>query len=102
MSDCSFEDFHRLVDQQFQLELPGGGSAPLVLTDCRATGPGGSTSSFALTFKAGPDAPIEQSSYLVSADGFGPEPIFLVPVGQRSGDTDFPLEYEAIFNRVPG
>ena len=60
-------------------------------------GPG----AFSLIFKAGPAAPAEQATYAVSAEGLGPEAIFLVPVARRPGDDRFPLEYQAIFNAVP-
>lgn len=93
-SGVGYADFAERVGDDFVLHLPDGDRAPLVLTECTADRPG----SFALLFKAGPPAPAEQSLYELSADGFGPELIFLVPVRQRPNDSDFPLEYQAIFN----
>jgi hypothetical protein len=89
-----YADFADRIGADFALRLPDGDHAPLVLTDCTAAGPG----TFSLTFKAGPGAPIYQASYQLSADGFGPELIFLVPVAHRPDDPEFPLEYQAIFN----
>ena len=85
------------VGDEFALHLPAGDRAPMVLAECTVVGPG----SFSLIFKAGPSAPAEQATYAVSADGFGPEAIFLVPVARRPGDDRFPLEYQAIFNAAP-
>ena len=89
--------FASRVGERFAIELPHGGRAPLVLTECTEVRSG----AFALIFKAGPEAPAEQATYAVSADGFGPEAIFLVPVARRPGDEQFPLEYQAIFNAMP-
>ena len=89
--------FTERVGDEFALELPAGGRAPMVLTECTVVGPG----AFSLIFKAGPDAPNAQGTYAVSADGFGPEAIFLVPVARRPGDDNFPLEFQAIFQAVP-
>jgi hypothetical protein len=93
-SGLGYADFAERVGAEFVLHLPDGDRAPLVLSECTADRPG----SFSLMFKAGPQAPAEQSLYELSADGFGPELIFLVPVRQRPNDSDFPLEYQAIFN----
>lgn len=90
-------DFAERVGTGFELGLPDGGRARLVLTECRADGPG----TFSLIFKAGPNAPTGQGTYELSADGFGPQPVFLVPVARRPNDPDFPLEYQAIFNSPP-
>ena len=89
-----YDDFADRVGTNFALHLPDGEHAPLVLTECAAGGPG----AFSLTFKAGPRAPMDQAIYQLSADGFGPEPVFLVPVAQRPGDSKFPFEYQAVFN----
>lgn len=93
-----FADFADRVGTDFALRLPDGGQADLVLTECAAAGPAGS---FSLMFKASPRAPMEQASYQLSAEGFGPLPVFLVPVAQRPGDPAFPLEYQAIFTSAP-
>lgn len=93
-SGHGYAEFAERVGTDFALLLPGGDRAPLVLAGCTATGPG----SFSLIFKAGPGAPAEQGLYELSSDGFAPEAIFLVPVGRRPSDTQFPLEYQAIFN----
>jgi hypothetical protein len=96
-SGLSYGDFAGLVGTDFALHLPDGGHAPLVLTECTASTP----DSFSLIFKAGTQAPAEQGLYQLSADGFGPDLIFLVPIGRRPNDSDFPLEYQAIFNSTP-
>lgn len=92
-----YGDFAARLGTDFVLQLPGGDRAPMVLTECTATGP----RSFSLIFKAGNRAPVEQAIYQLSAPGFGPEPIFLEPIAQRPNDSEFPLEYQAIFNSVP-
>lgn len=96
-SGLGYPDFAERLGTEFSLRLPNGDQAPLVLTECTASGPG----FFSLIFKAGPQAPIEQAIYELSADNFGPELIFLVPVRQRPHDSDFPFEYQAIFNSAP-
>ena len=96
-SGVGYADFAERVGTDFALHLPDGAQARLVLTECTASGP----HHFSLIFKAGPQAPIEQALYQLSADGFGPEVVFLVPVRQRPNDSDFPLEYQAIFNSMP-
>jgi hypothetical protein len=96
MNMPGYADFASRVDSDFVMQLPGGEQARLVLTDCT-----GEARAFSLIFKAGPRAPREQGSYQLSADGFGPEVVFLVPVAVRPHDSDFPLEYQAIFNYTP-
>ena len=80
-----------------------GDQAALVLVEC--TVPADCTAraprSFSLIFKADARAPVEQATYPISADGLGPQPVFLVPVAQRPDDAQFPLEYQAIFNHAP-
>ena len=93
-SGPGYADYADRLNTEFSMQLPDGGQAPLVLIECTAMSP----TSFALTFKAAPSAPIEQGSYSITADGFGPELIFLVPLQLRPSDSDFPLEYHAIFN----
>src|SRR3954453_16677178 len=96
-STPSYQDYADRLDTEFSMQLPDGSQAPLGLIECSATSP----TSFALTFKAGPRAPIEQASYSITADGFGPELVFLVPLRLRPNDSDYPLEYHAIFNFQP-
>lgn len=96
-SGAGYTEFAARVGTEFALGLPDGNRAMLVLTECRASGSG----SFSVTFKAGRQAPAEQAIFEVSADGFAPQPIFLVPIGRRPNDPEFPLEYQAIFNPVP-
>jgi len=93
----SYQDYADRLDTEFSMQLPDGSQVPLVLIECTASSP----TSFALTFKAGPQAPIEQASYSITADEFGPELVFLVPLRQRPNDSDYPLEYHAIFNFTP-
>jgi len=99
-SGLGYADFAELIGAEFALRLPDGGQAPLVLTECTAGAPG----MFSLIFKAGPQAPMTQAIYELSADNFGPDLVFLVPVRERPHDSDFPFEYQAIFNssQVPG
>lgn len=101
MSDALFNAFQALLNETFRMELPNSSSAELVLTDCEPTGPDNGASSFSLRFKARPSAPVEQGTYLLSAESFGPEPLFLVPVRQLA-DPEFPTEFEAVFNSLPG
>ena len=96
-SGPGYADFAERVDTDFVMHLPDGEQVRLVLTECAGGPP-----SFSLIFKAGPQAPQEQGLYRLSADGFGPEVVFLVPVALRPNDSDFPLEYQAIFNSMPG
>jgi len=91
-----YADFADRVDTDFVMQLPDGIQIPLVLTECV-----GVPHQFSLNFKAGSQAPREQGLYQLSADGLGPEVVFLVPVALRSHDSDFPLEYQAIFNSIP-
>lgn len=97
MSDVAFETFAQRRGSEFRLHLPDGQQATLTLTDCSALSADGSVDAFSLTFLGPPDAPPDQATYLVSAEGFDPEPIFLVPVGRRADG----LEYQAVFNRLP-
>ena len=95
-SGPSYADFVDRVGSDFVMRLSDGSQLPLVLTECA-----GEPSSYSLLFKAAPQAPREQGLYRLSADGFGPEVVFLVPVALRPNDSDFPLEYQAIFNSMP-
>ncbi|MEO6700258.1 MAG: hypothetical protein ABI140_18135 [Jatrophihabitantaceae bacterium] len=95
----SYELFEQRVNKPFTLVLPGEHehrTVAAVLTECVRARPAGGTSGFSLTFKAGPDAPIEQSTYLLSADGLAPAPIFLVPRRQLPDG----LEYLAVFTHL--
>lgn len=96
-SGPGYADYADRLDTEFLMQLPDGSCEALVLIECSATSP----TSFALTFKAGPRAPIEQASYRLTADDFGPELVFLVPLRLRPSDSDHPLEYHAIFNLQP-
>ena len=93
----AYADFADRVDTDFVMQLADGSQVPLVLTACA-----GQPHTFSLSFKAGPAAPPEQGQYQLSADGFGPELLFLVPVALRPHDPEFPLEYQAVFNSLPG
>ena len=95
-SGPTYADFADRVDSDFVMQLSDGSQVPLVLTECS-----GEPHSYSLLFKAGPRAPREQGLYRLSADGLGPEVVFLVPVALRSHDSDFPLEYQAIFSSIP-
>ncbi len=89
----SYQDFAARVGNTFSARPQAGAAFELELTDCAETGPNG----FSLTFKAGVQAPIEQATYLLSADGFDPQPVFLVPVRPLADG----VEYQAVFNRLP-
>jgi hypothetical protein len=101
LPNVGYRTFERLRSETFQLHLPDGRRAPMVLMECEPAGPAGSTDSFSLTFHAGPDAPTVQATYVVSAEGLDPQPIFLVPVREVGGNEPR-LEYQAVFNRLPG
>ncbi|MDQ2838413.1 MAG: hypothetical protein M3Y42_06935 [Actinomycetota bacterium] len=89
----SYEAFLAHVEQPWQLRLADDRVIEVLLTECVRNQAEGGPASFSLTFKAGPDAPIEQATYLLSADGFGPTPIFLVPLRQLPDG----MEYHAVF-----
>ena len=93
----NYADFAARVGTDFVLHLPAGDRAALVLTECTLSG----SESFSLIFKAASRAPAEQGIYQVAAPDFGPEPIFVVPIAERPDDSQYPLEYQAIFNSVP-
>ena len=86
-----YQDFADRTGQEFSLQTSGF-EAAVRLADCTPTGADGDTSSFSLTFTSESDVPIGQGSYSVSGAGFGPELIFLVPIGNGN-------EWEAVFNR---
>ncbi len=88
----TYEVFSDRLNQRFTMRVADQ-DIEVILTECRASQVEGGPASFSLTFKAGPDAPIEQSTYLLSAEGFGPAPIFLVPVRKLPDG----LEYQAVF-----
>jgi uncharacterized protein DUF6916 len=88
----TYEVFAERVRQRFSMRAADR-DIEVILTECQAAQHEGGPATFSLTFKAGPDAPIEQSTYLLSADGFGPAPIFLVPVRKLPDG----LEYQAVF-----
>ena len=95
----TYELFEQRVRQPFTLTLPGEhgpSTVEAVLTECTRNDLTGGSSGFSLTFKAGPDAPIEQSTYLLSADGVTQAPIFLVPQRQLPDG----LEYLAVFTQL--
>jgi hypothetical protein len=96
-SGFGYAAFADRVGTTFQLRVPDGEPAALVLTECADAGPG----AFSLIFKAGPGAPAAQALYEISAPGFGAEAIFLVPVARRPDDAEYPLEYQAIFTSSP-
>ena len=96
MNVPSYAEFASRIDTGFVMQSPGGGQIPLVLTDCAGT-----PDAFSLSFKGGPESPRKQGLYQLSADGLGPEVVFLVPVALRPHDSDFPLEYQPIFNHSP-
>ena len=90
MSDLHL--FQDRVNHSFQLRGDDQQSHTLVLTDCAAQ-PGGS--SFALTFSGGRDVPAKQGTFLLSADGLEPMPVFLVPTRQDTSG----VELYAVFNQ---
>ena len=88
----TYEVFAEHLHQRFTMQAADR-DIEVILTECQATQAEGGPAGFSLTFKAGPEAPIEQATYLLSAEGFGSAPIFLVPV-RRLPDG---LEYQAVF-----
>lgn len=101
-----FEDFEALVDQTFTMGLGPGSSTQLRLVSCTRRDLAGGPPSFALEFSGGPDAPVEQGTYLLSADetsarglgstGSDETAIFLVPLRQTPAGVD----YLAVFNQL--
>ena len=69
-----------------------------MLTECARSSVPGASRSFNLLFRAGPDAPREQGTYLLSRQDFEPAPIFLVPVRT----TPDGAEFHAVFNPIDG
>lgn len=92
----TFDDFKARVGREFQAATESG-PVTLQLTTCQTLTPNGDTHSFSLTFTSGTDTPIGQGSYHLSAAGFGPELIFLVPTGIDAGA----MQYQALFHRLP-
>jgi hypothetical protein len=117
----SFEDFQHRVGQTFTMRYPtdagadeaaeaagaeaagatheAAGATPeaacdAVLTECARSSVSGASRSFNLLFRAGPDAPREQGTYLLGRDDFEPAPIFLVPVRALADG----VEFHAVFN----
>jgi hypothetical protein len=82
----------------FRAQHEDGSCQQLRLVECTPAVTAGDQRSFSLRFIATPDLPPRQATYLLSCAGFGPEPVFLVPVG-RSADG---VDYQAIFNQPPG
>ena len=101
MSDARFSTFQALLNETFRVEFAASSATEFVLTACEPLGSDNGASSFSLRFKARSSAPAEQGTYLLSAEGFGPEPVFLVPI-RRLDNPEFPTEFEAVFNRLPG
>jgi hypothetical protein len=104
-----FEDFEPRVGQSFTMRSadpddaadPGdtadaAGVCEAVLTECARSSVPGASRSFNLLFRAGPDAPREQGTYLLSRQDFEPAPIFLVPVRT----TPDGVELHAVFNQL--
>jgi len=90
-----FEDFADRVGQSFAMRAaPDGDAVEIVLTECTRSSIAGMPRSFNLLFRAGPDAPREQGSYLLSREDFEPAPVFLVPVRALADG----LEFHAVFN----
>ncbi len=93
-SPLTLASFQALREQPFSMRLPDGSQVALRLQECSVSGADADPSAFALTFAAGSDGPLEQSTYPLSAAGFGPVPIFLVPLRQLPDG----VEYQAVFN----
>lgn len=104
-----FEDFEALVDQVFTMRLEPDSSTQLRLVSCTRRDVAGGPPSFAVEFSGGPDAPVEQGTYLLSAGGagetsaqglpsadFDETAIFLVPLRQPPAGVD----YLAVFNQL--
>lgn len=93
-----FEDFHSRVNGRFTMLDEHGQASDIVLIECTRRQPTNDSRSFTLLFHGAADAPAVQGMYLLSADGFEPAPVFLVPVGRTS---DY-VEYHAVFNHHNG
>lgn len=96
-----FADFESRIDQTFTMRLGPESSTPVRLVSCVRRGLAGGPPSFALEFSGGPDAPPEQGTYLLGAEGIGSPgvdeiAIFLVPLRQ----TPTGVDYLAVFNQL--
>jgi hypothetical protein len=90
------DTFATRVNQPFVMHLSDERETELVLTRCTSeTRPGG-PAAFSLVFRGGVDAPAQQGTYLLSADGLNSAPVFLVPF-RRLPDG---LEYHAAFTQL--
>lgn len=98
MSDrpLTFEDFSTRVNGRFAMRDEHDRVSEVILLECTRLQLAGGPRSFTLLFRGGPDAPAAQGTYLLSADGFEPAPIFLVPA-RRTSDG---VEYHAVFNHT--
>lgn len=96
-----FAYFESRIDQSFTMRLGPDSGTPLRLASCVRRDLAGAPSSFTLEFSGGPDAPPEQGTYLLTAEG---DPgtdtaeiaIFLVPLRQ----TPTGVDYLAVFNQL--
>jgi len=92
MSDVAL--FRTRVNENFTVHLDDGRTHDLVLTECLEH----SAEAFSLTFTGGPQAPVQQGTYVIGADGLEPRPIFLVP-GSKD---DSGVMLHAVFNQTNG
>jgi hypothetical protein len=91
-----FAYFESRIDQSFAMRLGPDSSTPLRLVSCVRRDLDGGPSSFTLEFSGGPDAPPEQGTYLLTAEGTEEIAIFLVPLRQ----TPTGVDYLAVFNQL--
>lgn len=98
MSAWSHADFAALVGERVRLR-PHDGAGPAqdaTVTACSDPARTGDLVGYSVAVVADAGTPPRQDLYLLEAPGRDPEPVFLVPVGQVEGRT----EYEAVFNQI--
>ena len=98
LRDLTADSFTGLVGQQFSCALEESGECLgkmvlLSVDQLSGSRPDGSAP-FSLVFQAAPEIPATQQMLWLTSPGFGPLPIFLVPVGAADGM----ITFQAVFN----
>ena len=90
-----YQDFHDRLDRAFTLTV-GDREVDLVLVECTEANHPQGPNTYSLTFRTDAALPMDQGTYLLSADGIAPMPIFLVPIAR----TEQGLDLQAVFTTV--
>ena len=91
----TYDAFNSRVGTNFTAEVAPEGAAQLTLVECTPAQRSGGYVSFTLTFRGAANQPLAQGAFRLSADGFQPTEVFIVPTGA----TDDGIDYEAVFNQ---